>query len=359
MYKLLFLAFFSFSSLVAQTLALKSDAWQLVGTRSDVNATSLNLQDSDVLWRYDNASWQYLKKGHTLNIGLNELSSLKAGEGFWIKPTNDYNLSIPDGTFKNKTLQSGWNLLSPALLDSNLTQTYTTAQTPYAWMYENNAWKLWQFDGTKAFDTVKLGQGYWLYYALNTLQIGSKQTALINGNFLKVTHLASESVQNIWNLSFKIDSSKNYPSFQIAVIIEEYETDGDSDIAAFVFADMNLTNNTITQPQRLYIAAIGDNIPFTEDYASSIPGFERNKEKLLNSIAYTNGIITLNLGDKMTSVPGSNADDFKTKATYKLTLVSDALTIDASQNLTITPPITLKTFSYTQKNGFIGEIEIK
>lgn len=351
MSKLFIFLFFIISSLcAAQSVALKSNEWQLIGTRNDINTSSLNLQYGDLLWKYDSAQWQYLRKGYHYDLSLNEMTSIKAGEGFWIKPSSDYNLSMPDGILKNKTLQSGWNLLSPAIQDINLTQTYTTSQTPYAWGYENGTWKLWQLNGTKAIETIKLNQGYWLYYAAQMINIGTQQTPLSNGTFSTVTHSSSSNVEDIWNISFKI-TPQNITSFNIGIKFLKKSTGA---YGEFIYYGLSLQNGVLTKPSTLYIKGQkGDGTTATTQFDNT---YDPNSLRV-NSISLSGDILTLKLGTIMQNQTLAPASTFKGISDYNITIVPQTLAIVDGSAKTLT---NLAGFTNTFSGiGISGDISIQ
>lgn len=351
MSKIYIILFFIFTSVLsAQSIQLKNNEWHLIGTRNDINTSSLNLKLGDLLWKYDNSQWQYLRKGYSYNLALSEMTSIKAGEGFWIKPSSDYNLSIPDSSFQNKTLQTGWNLLSPAVQDINLTQIYTTSQTPYAWSYENATWHLWQFDGTKAFETVKLNQGYWLYYAAQSISIGTKQTPLSKGTFTTVTHNSTANVEDIWNISFKV-TLQNITSFNIGIKFLKKSTGA---YGEFIYAGLSLQNGVLTKPTYLFIKGQkGDGTTATTQFDNI---YDPSNLRI-NSISLTGDILTLKLGTIMQNQTLAPASTFKAISDYNITIVPQTLAIVEGSSKTLT---NLAGFSNTFEGiGISGDISIQ
>lgn len=323
------MTFFLFAHILfAQSISVSADKWQLIGTSSDVNVTSLNLQVGDLLWRYDSA-WQYYKKGYVYNIGLSEITKINSGDGVWIKAGSDFNLTIPDGVKKEPTLKTGWNLFSPVNADVNLTQANQNTKVAYAWRYKNDQWDLWQKESTKAFETVKIGEGYWVYNSADQVSIGTKITDLVDGNFTKVTHLSTSPVEDIWNISFKV-KLENISNFNIGI---KFIKKSSGATGEFVYSGLSLQNGVLSKPSFLLIKGINSlgtigNTSYSDSYDPS--------SLRINSISLVGDVMTLKLGTIMKSQTLVTEATFKAISDYNISIVPETLDIvsGASKSLT-------------------------
>lgn len=324
-----FITFFLFvQTLFAQTISISADKWQLIGSSSDVNVSTLSLHVGDILWRYDSA-WQYYKKGYALNLGLSEIIKINSGDGVWIKSSSDFNLTIPEGIKKEPTLKAGWNLLSPVNADINITQANQNTKVAYAWRYKNDQWDLWQKEGTKAFETVKIGEGYWVYNSAEQVSIGSKSTDLVDGNFTKVTHLSTSLIEDIWNISFKV-KLENISSFNIGI---KFIKKSSGATGEFVYNGLSLQNGVLSKPSFLLMKGTkSDGTIGNNSYSDSYDPLNLR----INSISLVGDVMTLKLGTIMKNQTLVSEATFKAVSDYNISIVPETLDIvgGASKSLT-------------------------
>lgn len=121
--------------------------------------------DYTVVWGFWNNRWWMYSPG---NPALNDLNTLDAGRGYWIRMTQPRTLTF-QGTAADKTIpiRSGWNLVG-----YNGTQSYSPdvalqsieGQLEILWTYENEDWFMYDPDPAVA-DTLTVmdaGRGYWI-----------------------------------------------------------------------------------------------------------------------------------------------------------------------------------------------------
>ena len=166
-----------------------TNGWNLVSLgvapNNDVISTVLGSASSSIrsVWAYDanQAEGQQWSVYHPSSIdGTSNLSSMKAGKGYWVDYTgsSSVTLSGPGNLFlagnnvpPSQTLKAGWNLIGyyqrEAHLDAsanNALKTLKNTDTGNPWWtmlvkYDNNAKQFGQVGNT---ENVCSGQGYWI-----------------------------------------------------------------------------------------------------------------------------------------------------------------------------------------------------
>ena len=136
-----------------------SYSWELKGSNSDINISTLDLTDN-ILWAYQDNKWKTSFKIDTYP----HLETLKGGEGFWAY--NDINItsSSPKNSYE---LKKGWNLVSAVDTDWNMSKKFGP-EIPFAWTYKDNKWYLYSYENKYKYDNtfsvLNIGKGVWIYY---------------------------------------------------------------------------------------------------------------------------------------------------------------------------------------------------
>ena len=190
----------------ANNINIKANQWNLVGTTSDINVSDFSLNSDDIIWHYSDNNWScYLEGG---NCGYSTLSNLKSGDAFWIRSSNDINLSLDDGSVE-KNISNGWNMITAVTNDINMSSYATDNNISFAFTYDKY-WKAYSKSGImsnlgySSLDTIKKNQGAWVYkYNYQTIEVGDENTSLINGNFGTVYKSITDDEEDIWNVKFK------------------------------------------------------------------------------------------------------------------------------------------------------------
>ena len=298
----------------AQDVGVVKDKWGLAGSLYDVNVGDLNLKDGDILWKYD-GSWKYYKKG----LSSSNLLSIKSGEGFWIKSLVDYTLTIPKGTKSETSLKSGWNLISPDASDINLADSDRYKSVIYAWSYEGGNWKYWIRDGEKQFDTIHVGSGAWVYNGY-AMAVGDTKTALKGGTFEKVYKSSSDSVEDIWNISFRV-KVKDISNFSIGI---KFLKKSSGAIGEFVYTGLKISDGKISSPSFVYMKGTKGN----GDSSSTHYDDSYDPQKIrVNSVELNGDILTLRIGTIMKKQTIASESTFKARSDYNITIVPENLEI--------------------------------
>jgi hypothetical protein len=308
------------------TIEPSAYTWRLFGTTKDINSSGI-LQNDFIksIWVYKNDQW-LAKSNDTLTQSLydenniSKIETIKKGEGFWIKSLDDYTLEIPSNSSTSKVpLRYGWNLIGG--VDANLSSDADYKDVAYAWSYDNDTWKYWIRDGEKQFDSIKADNGAWVYNTVGDfVQVGSYQTPLANGNFDKVYKSASDSVEDIWNISFKVNV-KDISNFAIGIKFLKKSSGATGEI---IYAGLNLTGSQISYPKTVYIKGTkGDGTSASVHYDDS---YDPDKIRT-NSIELSGDILTVKLGSIMSRQTITSEDTFKAVSDYNITIVPENLEI--------------------------------
>jgi hypothetical protein len=346
--------------LSAETIEVNNNNWNLLGTPYETPIQNLNLKSQEIIWTYDNnGTWGCYQQNTDLSGKCNVISKIDAGNGFWYRSIGTESLTIQASTASQKELQTGWNLVS--FTDTKTPTYFNNSIYKSVWTYANNMWYLYTpnndtIENIGTIQTISPYQGVWINYIDNTIQIGDNNTTLTNGNFETVTNTSTNSLTNIWNISFPIDVSKDYTDVEIAIKYEKIENDGDNDIGEIIIALDYITNGTATTAKNIDLRVIGDSGTQNNGYSY------KEQPTLLSTITSLNdGILYINLGTFFTEYDKIVIDDIQSavtqKAKYKLAVTSNTLTIPNSKTLTIMD-MTNYGDDYIQKDGIEGYIQI-
>jgi len=121
------------SSLFGFTYEIK-DGWQQVGAIQDIDDLSIfnNAGCVDHVWYYDNTNtadpqWKlHIANGNTYNYCGETLTSLKKGQGFWVKATGECTITIDEPVCPTS------NMPAPPDLENGTCDTNTTTPTGVA-----------------------------------------------------------------------------------------------------------------------------------------------------------------------------------------------------------------------------------
>ncbi len=333
----------------AQDLNISKNSWLLSSSVYDAKLTNLNLHAGDILWKYD-GEWKYYKKS-TDGSSYGNMTALKSGEGFWIKSQESYTLHIPQSDKSIAPFRFGWNLVGPGNSDANLTKDETYKDVAYAWIYESGIWKYWIKNGAKQFDTVKAGSGVWIYNVSgDTLKIGDLSTPLKDGIFDKVYKSSNDSVENIWNISFKIEV-KDLSNFNIGIKFLKKSSGATGEI---VYSGLKLSNGKISPPNALYIKGTkgnGDSGSVYYDDSYDPSGIRANSIKL------DGDILTLKLGTIMSKQTITSEETFKAVSDYNITIVPEGIEVVGGETKKLTNLVDLA--HVFEGIGVSGDIEIR
>ena len=182
--------------------------------------------------------------------------------------------------------------------------------------------------------------------------IGKDRVALDNGNFNTVNKNRSDDVEDIWNISFKIDN-KNLDNFNIGVKILKESTGATGDI---VFSGLSIKNGVINSPKKIDIYGIKSNGDEGGTHFDS--GY--NPDNILSkSISLDGDILTIKFGTVIKQQDVVSVNSFKAISRYKIQIDSDKLNIIGAKIFSNKESIHYTTGdSFNKKSEIMGYIKI-
>lgn len=344
--------------LFSQNIDIAKDRWQLIGSTYDLNLSQLNLNSADTIWTYMDGKWFCYKQDYETSNRCSSINFIEGGRGFWIYSIFDNTLTIDETNQRGMKLKSGWNLVT--LGDNIVASDYFNDENILAvWGYKNGTWCLYTPDnitlnGVEKLTTINSNDAVWIYvkngWIENSVFAGNFESFLNNGNFLKVEKKSSDNIENIWNISFKIDTS-NLSDFKIGI---KFIKESSGAVGEVVFKGLNITDGKITDPSYIIIYGEKSNEDNGETYFYS----NYNPNGILsNSITLNGDLLTLKLGTIMKVQSIVDESTFKAVSKYHIVIASDKLPIKESKTVSLN---SLTTYNYSfNSNGLEGYIEIK
>ena len=182
--------------------------------------------------------------------------------------------------------------------------------------------------------------------------IGKDRVALDNGNFNTVNKNRSDDVEDIWNISFKIDN-KNLDNFNIGVKILKESTGATGDI---VFSGLSIKNGVINSPKKIDIYGIKSN----GDEGGTHFDSRYNPDNILSkSISLDGDILTIKFGTVIKQQDVVSVNSFKAISRYKIQIDSDKLNIIGAKIFSNKESIHYTTGdSFNKKSEIMGYIKI-
>ena len=320
--------------LYSQSIEIKKSQWQLVGFPYNVTPTSLNLNIGDTIWTYNNGNWYCYKEGYDLTGKCSKIENIEAGSGFWIYSNYDYTLSYVGVTSTEKEIKKGWNLIT-LLKNVAVNEYFNNSYTKSVWGYKENHWMLYTpenitINGISTLTNIDLNQAVWVYATSDWryVYVGKDKTVLDNGNFKSVTKSSNDDIENIWNISFKIDTI-NLNDFKIGVKFIKESTGA---IGEIVLTGLNISNGTIDEPD--YIIIDGTKSDGTSGSTYFFSGYNPD-DILSNAVALNGNILTLKLGTIMKKQTIVSESTFKAISNYNIKINSDKLNIIGSKIISL------------------------
>lgn len=359
MIKQLLLSLFSFALLYGESIPLSQGQWSLLGTSAQGTLTSLGVTPDDIVWSYDAGSWFSNQE----SAKVTKLNALKAGQGFWILPSNDKTLQIPEQTQSEQHFEAGWSLYSPNQ-DLTVADSLNNSAVAIVWRYDGTEWYAWDSQGLyashgfKKLQTLRVGQGAWVLVksAFDTsllkspVVVGSKRTTLVNGNFTKVLKSSSQSIEDIWNISFEIKPQQNVSNFQVAIKFIKKSSGAYGEI---VYSGLSIKNGAVSAPTAIDIKGTKSNGDSGGTYFDDSYDPHNVRAK---SIAYANNRLTLKLGTIMASQTLMSPNTFTQVNEYNITIVPTKIAIEGGADKTLSNLAYLGQ-TYNGK-GIVGDIKI-
>jgi hypothetical protein len=153
-------------------------------------------------------------------------------------------------------------------------------------------------------------------------------------------NINSNSIEDIWNISFPIDVSQNYEDVEIAIKIEK--DDGFSE--EVIIITPSITNGILSTPTWIELKAINDSSTYSNSFSSSY-----KPELLTKILGLSNGNLSINLGT-LFSEDSTIKGYIEGLTDYKVTITSNGISIPNSQKVTLTN-MTDFSRSYIEQDG--------
>ena len=344
-------------SLYAQSINLKRDTWSLVGFSYDIYLYQLCLDENDTFWSYKDGKWYCYVEGFDVDGICPIIETIEGGSGFWINSINDKSITVNGTTPKEKEIKEGWNLIS---LPKSVTKDYlNNSYTKMAWKCKNGEWSYYSpdnivVDGFSTLTDIEESQAVWLYAKSDWqyIYLGNSKSLLDSGNFTPISKSSSDDIEDIWNISFKVDSS-NLSDFKIGVKFVKESTGA---IGELVFTGLNISNGKIDDPDYIVIHGVKSDGTSGDTYFYN----KYNPDNILSNAILLNGdILTLKLGTIMQKQTLVSESSFKAISSYNIGINSDKLPIKNSKNISLGDLTSYNVGNFDNKNGIEGEIVIK
>ena len=196
----------------AQTLLI-AKGWQLLGT--GVAVTDLSQFSTHEVYAYKNANWVAY---NATSSGFETLTSLNAGEGFWVNGADSETITLSgtEDTNTSLTVQSGWQLLA-ARNEICSAQLFGSDGVNAVFAYENSSWKLYEPTSTTSdfsqLSTITKGRGFWLNSSKSTTLIPTLTvTGSISDGYVKDARIEIASLETGSSLSIVADNNSSEAS---------------------------------------------------------------------------------------------------------------------------------------------------
>lgn len=185
----IFILFCSTTLLFAETIHFKKNSWNFVGFQNNINITKdpfLNSSRSQIVWTYENNSWNAFSSVSTIDNKLREnnfkrISKIKSSQGVWVFSNVAYNYIQTKAIAISKAITtSGWNLISSPNGTEIDAKQITNAQIVF--VYRDNSWFAHfnnnSYNPYNILDTIKGTEAYWTYIADENLDSANNSKAI-------------------------------------------------------------------------------------------------------------------------------------------------------------------------------------
>jgi len=196
----------------AQTLLI-AKGWQLLGT--SVSVTNLSQFSTHEVYAYKNSNWAAY---NATGSGFETLTSLNAGEGFWVNGADSETITLTGTEDTNTSLavQSGWQLLA-ARNEICSAQLFGSNGVNAVFAYENSSWKLYEPTSTTSdfsqLSTITKGKGFWLNSSKSTTLTPTLTiTGSISDGYVKDARIEIASLETGSSLSIVADNNSSEAS---------------------------------------------------------------------------------------------------------------------------------------------------
>lgn len=182
--KILFYLFTISTICIAQTSSKINlhKGWNLAGTpKNDILQSLLSNATIETIWKYNNG-WEATSNNATIQttftlLNIPQITTINAGEGFWIYTNNQSQIEINGSTALNTdfNITKGWQLLALKEDNASITpnQLNHIEKIQSIWKYKDSAWSLFYTNDTNnsqltqlnfpPIDSLNSYEGFWIY----------------------------------------------------------------------------------------------------------------------------------------------------------------------------------------------------
>ena len=332
---------------LAQSVSL-NPGWHLKGTQiAYTDMTDFNKSCIKYVWKYNtsSSSWSIFSPDSniindltTKHVSISPLNSLDANDGFWLDLNASCSIEMQD-TNESQTIQvsKGWQLNGTNIGFSSM-NNFNKPYIDIVWAYYESLWSAYSPDLSVAallnansmyenLTAITPNDGFWL--RANSIgeifNENAQYLSVTDGNFSTISKKSTDNIDDIWNLSFKVDV-QNVSDLKIGVLI----TKANTAFGQIVYDGLSINNSILTSPTSLTI--YGEN-------SSAVPG-EINYDSSWNtntikedSISLNGNILTLKLAEIMRHQTVVSTSSFTQQTSYAVQIVINNMNILNSKQL--------------------------
>ena len=150
--------------------------WNLLGLPVDNNVDVSKFDNVSTIWKWVDNKWEIYSPVESIktlisNYKINTFSQLSAGEGFWIKNSNKFDVSFSGNSYgiDKLTIGTGWNLLG---IGEDINDFTIFGDIKTLWQWSGSVWRIWSPDsniksliknyGIDEINSLKRGEGFWV-----------------------------------------------------------------------------------------------------------------------------------------------------------------------------------------------------
>lgn len=370
--KFIFIQFILLLTLLSAQNFSFSKGWHLQGSASNYSdMKSFNHDCIQSLWMFKDNRWSlYTPDSTVMNSILSSTSSidpmtkLDANDGFWLYAdancTVELNATLSTDTF---ILANGWNLKGTVHGYGSM-DLFNHPDINTIWKYSDSKWSIYSpsedlsslianNQNLESLITLEAYDGFWIH-AKKAMTISDQDyIPITNGTFADILKSTTDNVEDIWNLSFKVDI-KDVSSLKLAVLITKENTA----YGQIIYDGLSIISSKINSPSLLLIH--GKKSTGEEAEADFSNSYDPQNVRS-NSISLDNDILTLKLGDIMLKQTATSASSFTAATTYKVQIVLDTLDIVNSKQIIMNDLTYFKNYPFlnNSNSGIEGTIIIK
>lgn len=194
------------SCLYSNSLELES-GWHLLGTNTNISNTSDVFPPNTPVWKYSDGDW------------IQNPTSLISGDGFWVFVNEPMSYTLNQSEIVDDAMAIGTEWTLAALKTSrgvSAVEYFGSSSVEIAWKYQDGVWEAYSsnplmqealaFRSFPIFNTIEVGQGFWVKASDNTLlsttrgtieRLLDKTSATLEANVTDAKHMINQLRQSV------------------------------------------------------------------------------------------------------------------------------------------------------------------